>query len=250
MTTTAALRRSKDRKVTNSVTPGGAPRIANALGLPGMVTCPGRTPTCTRDCYAVNLEKIYRGVSAVLEGNLKALLEAGTVDGMAALLAAMVDSFLADCDRVERRTGTAVDRVFRIHWDGDFFSLDYAAAWRRVIADRPEVTFWCYTRSFDPSKLDVLPVLEGLPNLKLYLSADRDNVTAAAAARRRAPWTLWAYLADTFQAGRDALSGSRAYACPENGGRIPLISDRGSACARCGVCIEGRGDVVFSVSKR
>lgn len=37
-------------------------------------------------------------------------------------------------------------KYFRIHDSGDFFSLDYVAAWRAVADDNPDVTFWAPTR--------------------------------------------------------------------------------------------------------
>jgi hypothetical protein len=247
------LRRSADRKVTNLVSPNGkTAKIANSFGLPAgrQHSCPGATATCERVCYAGKLEKLYKGVLDVLTGNMRALAGLDR-SAMAGLLADMIDGFRADCDRAEQR-GSKVPRDFRIHWDGDFFSLEYAEAWADVIRACPDVRFWVYTRSFDPSALDVLPVLADLPNLSVYLSVDPDNLAVAKEARRRNPWVRWAYLAETFADGRAdlaALPGKR-YPCPENGRRIPLISEKGSACIRCGVCPSGRGDVVFSIAKR
>ncbi|SDC78237.1 hypothetical protein SAMN05660690_2528 [Geodermatophilus telluris] len=186
----------------------------------------------------------------VLTTNMQALAGLDRA-AMGALLANMIDGFRADCDRAERR-GSTVPRHFRIHWDGDFFSLEYAEAWADVIRASPDVRFWVYTRSFDPSALDVLPALTDLPNLTVYLSVDPDNLPAAMEARRRHPWARWAYLAETFADGRAdlaALPGKR-YPCPENGRRLPLITEKGSACIRCGICPSGRGDVVFAIAKK
>ncbi len=240
-------------QVTNLVSPNGkTAKIANSFGLPAgrQHSCPGATATCERVCYAGKLEKLYKGVVDVLQGNWEALAGLDQA-AMATLLADMIDDFRADCDRAERR-GTEVPRDFRIHWDGDFFSLDYAAAWADVIRASTDVRFWVYTRSFDPAALDVLPALAGLSNLTVYLSVDPDNLQAAKDARQRHPWVHWAYLAETFAQGRADLvdlAGKR-YPCPENGRRIPLISEKGSACIRCGVCPGGRGDVVFSIVKK
>ncbi|MGY1763052.1 hypothetical protein ACI79G_15480 [Geodermatophilus sp. SYSU D00779] len=241
-----------DRKVTNLPSPNGkTARIANSFGLPAgrRYSCPGATATCERVCYAGKLEKLYKGVLDVLTGNMLALAGLDR-SGMAELLADMIGGFRADCDRAERR-GARVPRDFRIHWDGDFFSLAYAEAWADVIRAAPDIRFWVYTRSFDSAALDVLPALSGLSNLSVYLSVDPDNLEAAKQARQRHPWVRWAYLAETFADGRAdlaALPGKR-YPCPENGRRIPLISEKGSACIRCGVCPSGRGDVVFSIAK-
>jgi hypothetical protein len=67
-----ALIRSKDRKVTNAVSPNGkTPTIANTFGLPAGkdYSCPNQTPTCAKVCYAGKLEKIYKGVRNVLLTN-------------------------------------------------------------------------------------------------------------------------------------------------------------------------------------
>lgn len=256
MTTTAALKRSNDRKVTNLVSPNGkTPKIANAFGLPSgrAFSCPGATTVCEDICYAGKLEKIYKGVRNVLTANFDALQNANGVAGMAELLQTMVDEFRADCIKAESK-GAKIKRAFRIHWDGDFFSADYAAAWAWVIAGNTDIHFWVYTRSFHGA-VNVLPIFDGMAdrqNLSLYLSVDRDNVAAAVSARKEFGWVLWAWLADNFADGMADMpeSGSKRFPCPENGGRIPLIDVKGSACIRCGICPDARGDVVFSASKR
>jgi hypothetical protein len=170
---------------------------------------------------------------------------------MAELLGAMISSFRVDCERAEAR-GASVPRDFRIHWDGDFFSLAYAEAWADVVRTNQDIRFWVYTRSFDPATLDVLPAFAGISNLSLYLSVDPDNLAVAKDARRRHSWARWAYLAETFADGRAELADlpGKRYPCPENGKKIPLITQKGSACIRCGICPSGRGDVVFSTAKR
>lgn len=40
-------------------------------------------------------------------------------------------------------------KYVRIHGGGDFFSADYFAAWVCAAADRPDVTFWAFTKSVD-----------------------------------------------------------------------------------------------------
>jgi hypothetical protein len=237
------LIRSKDRKVTNAVSPNGkTATLANAFGLPAgkAYACPGATTFCERICYAGKLEKIYSGVKNVLTSNFEQLLYADYldgIDGMSYLLSQMVREFVADCDR------KGAPKSFRIHWDGDFFSRDYAYAWREVIEYYPDVTFWVYTRSFF-----VTDILAGIPNLTLYLSADRDNRNVANKQAEIYPVHI-ATVADTFEEAR-LTTDRKAYACPENGKRIPLISEKGSACIRCGICVDGRGDVLFSVKKR
>lgn len=245
------LKRSKDRKVTNAVSPNGkTPTIANAFGLPAgkAFACPGATSVCENVCYAGKLERVYKGVKNVLVHNFQTLLYADYlfgVYGMTDALAEMVEEFVADC--VKRNA----EMKFRIHWDGDFFSADYARAWATVCKAFPEVQFWVYTRSFTET-LNVIPQIYGIDNLTVYLSVDSDNLTDAKIVRKAFPDVRWAWLANDFESGNAEMpvTESKRYNCPENKGSIPLIDAKGSACVRCGICVTGRGDVVFSVSKK
>lgn len=257
--TPSTLKRSADRKVTNAVSPNGkTAAIANSFGLPSGIafSCPGATSVCEKVCYAGKLEKIYKGVKNVLLHNWELLQGKDHVE-MAEMLQEMVDAFRADCAKYTKRTGKEIEKAFRIHWDGDFFSLDYAAAWAWVIAGNTDIHFWVYTRSFTDA-LNVLPVFDAMAdkgNLSLYLSVDSANIGAAGRARKEFPWARWAYLSETFADGREEMADNgaadgRKYNCPENGGRIALIDQKGSACIKCGICPDGRGDVLFSIRKR
>lgn len=255
--TLPTLKRSADRKVTNAVSPNGkAAKIANSFGLPSgkAFSCLTATSVCEKVCYAGKLEKIYSGVRNVLTHNWDAVRNASLTD-MVDMLQNMVNEFTADCDKFDKRNGGKVKRAFRIHWDGDFFSLTYAEAWATVIAANPEVTFWVYTRAFT-DVLNVLPVFDGMDraNLALYLSVDKDNLSFAKDAAKQFTWAKWAWLSETFADGRKEIEETgrdiRKANCPENAGRIPLISEKGSACLSCGICPNGRADVVFAIRKR
>lgn len=102
--------------------------------------------------------------------------------------APLVEEFIAECERVERRTGRPVARWFRIHWDGDFYSLPYAQAWRETVLRYPD-EFWAYTRSFRP-ELNVVPLLRDVPGLTLYLSVDAANYRDAERVLDQFPETL------------------------------------------------------------
>jgi hypothetical protein len=232
------LKRSHDRKVANHVT-NKKSRIKNAFGLPAGESCPNMTSICTLICYAGVLEKIYPGVYAVLRHNFDALLACdGDIKQMAALLNDMIAEFRADCEKrgVE-------DRFFRIHWDGDFFSGSYARAWRRVINANPDIDFWVYTRvPFAARLLDKTAAT-------VYFSADAENEPVAKKLARAG--IKIAYLHESFEDARDAAVrlNIKAVKCPENNKKIPLITDNKSACGSCGVCIEGRNNVLFSRTK-
>lgn len=242
--TTLTLKRSKDRKVANSVTASGGVSIANTFGLPSgtAYSCPGATPTCELVCYAGKLEKVYKGVRTNLLHNWSLVKDASAAQ-TESLISDMLRDFQADC---KRRGAPA---LFRIHWDGDFFSDDYTTAWINVIRDFPDVTFWVYTRNVRSA---VAIHKAGLLNLTLYFSADRDNI-AQARMLHNTYGILLAYLAETFADGQPvmrSITGKVGAKCPENKGSIPLISADGSACVRCGLCIYGKSHIVFSRSKK
>ena len=237
------LKRSMDRKVANAVSPNGkTPTIANTFGLPAGkdFSCPGQTPTCAKVCYAGKLEKIYKGVRDTLLHNWNLLKDADH-DTMEALIQDMIDDFKKDCDKRN------APKLFRIHWDGDFFSDEYAFVWKHIVLNNPDIKFWVYTRV--PSAANIL---KGIENLSLYFSTDKDNTEVAINLNKDKGIKL-AYLADTFAIGQEdmkAMIGKVGAKCPENKKAIPLISKEGSACVSCGLCIDNKANIVFSAKKK
>lgn len=129
------LERNKDRKVTNLVTPNGKlGKIANAFGLPSGVqfSCPMATSICSKVCYAGRMEKMYKPTHAVLLRNWEKVKDADYAT-LVEQLDWMVKDFIFDCERWD------APKFFRIHWDGDFFNIDYVNAWKSVILDRKSV---------------------------------------------------------------------------------------------------------------
>jgi hypothetical protein len=237
------LRRSMDRKVTNAVSPNGkTATIANTFGLPAGIdfSCPGQTATCAKVCYAGKLEKIYKGVRDVLLNNWNLLKDADH-DTMEALLEEMIVDFNKDCEK------RSAEKLFRIHWDGDFFNDTYTFAWKHVILNHPEIQFWVYTR-VESAAL----ILKGIDNLSLYYSTDADNKDIGVKLNKENGIRL-AYLAETFaigQADMKAMIGKVGAKCPENKKAIPLISKEGSACVSCSLCVYSKADIVFSAKKK
>lgn len=237
------LKRSMDRKVTNAVSPNGkAATIANTFGLPSGKTysCPGETAICSKVCYAGKLEKVYKGVRDTLLHNWDLLKDADH-DTMEDLLQQMINEFKKDCEKRE------APKLFRIHWDGDFFNDTYTFAWKHVILNNPDVKFWVYTRVATAAN-----ILKGIDNLSLYFSTDSENKDIAINLNKESGIRL-AYLADTFaigQADMKAMIGKVGAKCPENKKAIPLISQAGSACVSCGLCIDNKADIVFSAKKK
>jgi ferredoxin len=238
------LKRSNDRKVTNAVSPNGkTPTIANTFGLPAgkAYSCPGATSICETVCYAGKLEKIYKGVKATLLHNWELLKDADH-DTIEALLMEMIEDFKKDCDK------RSADKLFRIHWDGDFFNDTYTFAWKHVILNHPDVQFWVYTRVKSAAIM-----LKGIENLSLYYSTDDENAEIAEDLRTNYEGIRLAYLGKTFAATESKMKeliGKPGAKCPENLKKIPLISSNGSACVSCGLCVYGKADVRFSASKK
>ena len=234
----AGLKRSQDRKVTNLATPNGKrSAIANTFGLPSgkNYSCPYATSICERICYAGKLEKMYSSVREVLLHNWNMLKDAD-LETMANLLDDMVAAFRLECKAKD------AEMIFRIHWDGDFFSDTYTKAWRAVILLNPDIKFWVYTRNPHAAR-----TLRDIDNLSLYYSADNENHELAPEGVKIA------YLSDTFSQAKQAmlgLTGKPGASCPEQLKRIPLISEKGGACAVCRLCIDGKSDIRFSISKR
>lgn len=237
------LIRSKDRKVTNAVSPNGkTPTISNTFGLPSgkAYSCPGATSVCEKVCYAGKLEKVYKGVKNVLLNNWDLLRNADQLE-MEALLYQMIDEFDKDCEKRNAQ------KLFRIHWDGDFFSPAYTVAWKNVIKAWPSIQFWVYTRSDF-----AIPILSDVDNLALYFSTDDDNWQLASQLKQENGVKL-AYLANNFAMGKErmlSITVKSAIPCPENAKKLPLISDKGSACVTCGQCVFARNDILFSASKK
>ena len=238
------LKRSNDRKVANAVSPNGkTPTIANTFGLPAgkAFSCPGATSICETVCYAGKLEKVYKGVKATLLHNWELLKDADH-DTMEALLMEMIEDFKKDCDKRK------ADKLFRIHWDGDFFNDTYTFAWKHVILNHPDVQFWVYTRVKSAAIM-----LKGIENLSLYYSTDDENAEIAEDLRTNYEGIRLAYLGKTFAATESKMKeliGKPGAKCPENLKKIPLISSNGSACVSCGLCVYGKADIRFSATKK
>ena len=237
------LIRSKDRKVTNAVTPNGKQAsIANTFGLPAgkSYSCPGATSVCETVCYAGKLEKVFPTVKKNLLHNWE-LLRNADFDTMHTLLSDMIDDFKIDCLKKN------AEFLFRIHWDGDFFSDEYALAWKYVIIQNSNVKFWVYTRVKSAAL-----ILKDIPNLSLYYSTDSENKEIGIDLKTNHSINL-AYLAKNFaigQADMKELTSKPGAMCPENRKQIPLISQKGSACVSCNLCIKGKTDIVFSATKK
>lgn len=226
-----SLKRSKDIKVANSLTASNNVRIGNSIGLPSgkAYSCPGATSICEKICYAGRLERMRPSVRDVMMHNWELLKDAdlNTIEG---LLVDMLIDFEKECDKWE------APKAFRIHWDGDFFNDVYTQAWANTIKRFPDIRFWSYTRV--PAAAAVFNELK-LSNLAIYFSADLENINIA-----RESGLPIAMLADTFEEAKSYLP--RAAMCPEQRKQIPMAG----ACIACNICVKGKVDMTFSITKR
>jgi hypothetical protein len=141
------------------------------------------------------------------------------------------------------------DDAFRIHWDGDFFTVAYARAWARVVRENPQTLYWVYTRSFR-ELVNVIPELYGIKNLALYLSVDKGNIDDALEIRKSFKRIGMAFCAkDQYQAEQLAeYAGVRkelTTVCPENIGKIALAVNGHGACMECKLCLKKRPNILF-----
>jgi hypothetical protein len=237
------LKRSFDRKVANKVSPNGkTASIANTFGLPAgkEYSCPGATSVCESVCYAGKLEKLFKGVKINLVHNWELLKDEDT-QGMYTLLSEMIAEFKKDCVKKD------APMLFRIHWDGDFFNDEYTHAWRMVIEEQPDIQFWVYTRVKSAAL-----ILKDIANLSLYYSTDSENKAIGVELKKDHGVRL-AYLAKNFAIGQSEMKelfNKPGAKCPENLKSIPLISQSGSACVSCSLCVYSKADIVFSSSKK
>lgn len=133
---------------------------AGPLSMGG--TCPGSTPACV-DCYAMKGRHHFSNVQRAFIRNRK-LLQKLHKNGSRLKAAKMLNNMIPK--------GAA---LFRIHESGDFMSNWYIDIWASVIAGRPGVNFWAYTRSFS---LDFSSILRN-NNFTLWASTDQHNKSSA-----------------------------------------------------------------------
>ena len=238
------LKRSKDKKVTNKIrinkNGDAIPVLANSFGLPSgkEFSCPSATSVCEKVCYAGKLEKLRPSVRGVLMHNWQ-MLNGSSIERMTELLSKMMTGFYGEC--VEHDA----PKVFRIHWDGDFFSGAYVVAWINVIRQFPDVQFWVYTRVKSAS---ISLHTAKLPNLSLYFSGDTENLATALMLNKMG--IKVAMLGATFDEAKELLGDAKSFRCPENNRALPLANENGSACVQCMGCVNGTSNVQFSVSKK
>lgn len=189
-------------------------------------TCPCSTEGkegCLEKCYDKSLNRIYPNYQKVEQFNTELLKDKTTAE-MRQILTESISVW---------RYFAREDKYFRIHTGGDFFSKDYARAWKSVINKNKDINFWAYTRS-----LFAVPILAECKNLALYISCDPVNINEAVAVYEKykhypnlgIAW-MGNNLPNNFPQDRFVL------VCPAVTGKFKKDKEKG-ACARCRSCID------------
>jgi hypothetical protein len=229
---------------TYSRLPGSPERTAlGAERSPGwMGTCPGATKECQEICYAA-----------------RPVAENGPVAQMWRL------NSITDDVPMELPPGCT---MLRLHISGDFSSRGYIDGWFALLAGRPDVKVWAYTRSWRVAELrPALDRLRALPHVQIFASVDRStdtaeitSITTDYAKAGRQPWRLaWIdgdVRGDRYNHNLSRIEnerphvlgkfplrltqfGAKSLVCPEETGEK-------ANCVECRYCFDGRrNDVTF-----
>ena len=195
------------------------------FSLPAVATCPGASPACRCECYAL------RGRFHFLRRAYRRYLAASAEEGFVARMVGEIRRRWAGC--------------VRIHVSGDFYSAEYVRKWAAVARACPATRFFAYTRSWRRADIaEALAELSRCRNVRLWYSCDHDTGIPARVPRRvRLAWMQTS--ADDLPPRADlvfrvhrlrgtvAKRVSLALVCPVENGATGHRTD----CGRCRVCI-------------
>lgn len=209
----------------------GKDRRIWSFSLPSRFTCPGCSPVCEQHCYSFRTERHRPSVRLRYQRNLE--------------LSARPDFVARVVGYISRRD----IRMVRVHVGGDFHTADYARQWLRIMRRCRATRFYLYSRSWRvPAIRRVLAAMARLPNVRAWLSCDRDTgVPTHVPPRVRLAWLMAspedrpprADLVFRIRRLRSHVckrvsldSGGTALVCPvENG-----VTGHRTDCGRCGIC--------------
>jgi len=155
-----------------------------AFSLPRSETCIMATSVCKKLCYGNGIRYQSQAQKNKRQRNLrtvKLLLQMGGPTLLAENLVLLIDQARPRDWLAAQVTGrsTSTPWSIRVHDVGDFgHDLNYIEAWRLAIRQRPQCSFWFYTRSFLQADIfDALTELASLPNCQGWLSIDSENIS-------------------------------------------------------------------------
>lgn len=131
-----------------------------SFSLPARTTCPGKSKSCSRACYA---GKGFFRMTTVLKRYRSNLRKTKQL------------TFLSELRHEMREKGP---NLVRYHVSGDFYSVDYAEKFLQLLRAEPMTRFLVYTRSWqEPEIAEVLKLCALEKNCLLWLSADNETGT-------------------------------------------------------------------------
>ena len=138
------------------------------FNLPRSITCPGKTPVCSRVCYADKAQRMYKRAAAKRRANYAASKLPDFVKKITAELLAPLRKKRLHGPFVGHSQTTYITYQ-RWHESGDVYSQGYLNKIFRVCRNTPRVVHLMYTKSFhlDWSKKP--------DNLKVYWSVDNST---------------------------------------------------------------------------
>ena len=195
------------------------------FSLPAVATCPGASPACRCECYAL------RGRFHFLRRAYRRYLAASAEEGFVARMVGEIRRRWAGC--------------VRIHVSGDFYSAEYVRKWAAVARACPATRFFAYTRSWRRADIvEALAELSRCRNVRLWYSCDHDTGIPVRVPRRvKLAWMQTS--ADDFPPRADLVFRVRrlrktvakrvalAVVCPVENGATGHRTD----CGRCRLCI-------------
>jgi hypothetical protein len=130
-------------------------------------------------------------------------------------------------------------KIVRIHVSGDFDTVLYIDAWRRMVSEHPDVTFFGYTRSWRVPELRwALGLLAVRPNVHLWASIDK-SIEELPDGWRRAWIEGDSRVTKVTEKTYRTFDGYKAILCPEGAGLLPN-------CQTCRFCfLPHNMDLVF-----
>lgn len=132
--------------------------LLHSFSIPARDTCPGATSACLAVCYAKRGHFRWGSTKQSHQRNWQRSLRNDFVAEIVAEVAAK---------RV---------KILRIHSAGDMYSAKYIRKWIEIARQCPGTVFFTYSRSWRMPKLRrALREFSQLPNVRLWLSADRDS---------------------------------------------------------------------------
>lgn len=108
--------------------------------IPAVVTCPHRTASCEKFCYARKAERMYPSCRDARGRNLEVTKQANFAERMIYTIETELQT--------KKFAGKKV--VFRIHESGDFYNAEYLMKWKRIakhFENDNRIIFLVYTKS-------------------------------------------------------------------------------------------------------